>query len=77
MQWFLIVIPANKKYVDVETPYLSGKSYSLDEEIERRAIWEWNLMRVLKHNAYYESGNEHYTMELNFYADMVNFFCFL
>ncbi|CAH6795882.1 cathepsin 8 [Phodopus roborovskii] len=47
-----------------------GKNYSLEEEGQRRTVWEENLKLVKQHNAEYNQGKKSFTMELNAFGDM-------
>ncbi|KAM7323069.1 hypothetical protein ACRRTK_018574 [Alexandromys fortis] len=47
-----------------------GKNYSLEEEGQRRTVWEENKKMVLQHNMEYNQGKKGFTMEMNAFGDM-------
>ena len=50
-----------------------GKKYDdKQSELERRMIWEENLNKINRHNLEYRMGMQTYTMDMNFYSDMVS-----
>ncbi|NP_001121688.1 cathepsin 8 precursor [Rattus norvegicus] len=46
------------------------KNYSLEEEGQKRAVWEENMKVVKQHNIEYDQEKKNFTMELNAFADM-------
>ncbi|XP_032740441.1 cathepsin 8-like isoform X1 [Rattus rattus] len=46
------------------------KNYSLEEEGQRRAVWEENMKVVKQHNIEYDQGKNNFTMEVNAFGDM-------
>ena len=48
-----------------------NKSYTGDEDVVRRYIWETNLRVIEEHNERYAQGLETYYLGENKYADMV------
>ncbi|XP_021071348.1 LOW QUALITY PROTEIN: cathepsin Q-like [Mus pahari] len=48
------------------------KSYSLEEEVLKRAVWEENVKRIKLHNRENALGKNSYTMEINDFADMTD-----
>ncbi|XP_051050488.1 cathepsin Q [Phodopus roborovskii] len=49
-----------------------GKSYSLEEEALRRAVWEENMKMIKHHNGKDGLGKNGYTMEINELGDMTD-----
>ncbi|XP_041516069.1 cathepsin 8-like isoform X2 [Microtus oregoni] len=47
-----------------------GKNYSLEEEGQRRTVWEENKKMVHQHNMEYNQGKHGFTMEMNAFGDM-------
>ncbi|XP_034366384.1 cathepsin M [Arvicanthis niloticus] len=47
-----------------------GKTYSLEEEGQRRAVWEENMKKIILHNGENGLGKHGFTMEMNAFGDM-------
>ncbi|XP_039078334.1 procathepsin L-like isoform X1 [Hyaena hyaena] len=48
-----------------------GKQYGVVEEC-RRAVWEKNMKKIIKHNQEYSQGKHNFTMAMNEFGDMTN-----
>ncbi|XP_034366556.1 cathepsin 8-like isoform X1 [Arvicanthis niloticus] len=48
------------------------KSYSLEEEKQKRAVWEENMKLVTQHNIEYDQGKKNFTMQVNGFGDMTS-----
>ncbi|XP_031214494.1 cathepsin Q-like [Mastomys coucha] len=48
------------------------KSYSLEEEVLKRAVWEENVKRIRLHNMENSLGLNTYSMEINNFADLTD-----
>ncbi|XP_055457060.1 cathepsin 8-like [Psammomys obesus] len=46
------------------------KNYSLEEEGQKRAVWEENMKLIKQHNVDYDQGKNAFTMEMNAFGDM-------
>lgn len=47
-----------------------GKTYSLEEEGQKRAVWEENMKKIKLHNGENGLGKHGFTMEMNAFGDM-------
>ncbi|KAM7323071.1 hypothetical protein ACRRTK_018576 [Alexandromys fortis] len=47
-----------------------GKTYSLEEEAQKRAVWEENMKMIKLHNGENGLGKNGFTMEMNAFGDM-------
>ncbi|XP_052012966.1 cathepsin 8-like [Apodemus sylvaticus] len=48
------------------------KNYSLEEEGQKRAVWEENMKLVKQHNIEYYQGKNNFTMQVNAFGDMTD-----
>ncbi|XP_021071372.1 cathepsin 8 isoform X1 [Mus pahari] len=46
------------------------KNYSLEEDGQKRAVWEENMKLVKQHNIEYDQGKKNFTMDVNIFGDM-------
>uniref|UniRef100_A0A8C8X826 Procathepsin L n=1 Tax=Panthera leo TaxID=9689 RepID=A0A8C8X826_PANLE len=49
-----------------------GKLYSMDEEGQRRAVWERNMQMIEQHNREHSQGKHSFTMAMNGFGDMTS-----
>ncbi|XP_031214523.1 cathepsin 8-like [Mastomys coucha] len=49
-----------------------NKNYSLEEEGQKRAVWEENMRVVKQHNIEYDQGKTNFTMDVNTFGDMTS-----
>ncbi|XP_034942402.1 cathepsin L1 isoform X2 [Chelonus insularis] len=50
-----------------------NKTYTTKEELERRAAWEKNLLKIYEHNLMAEAGHHTYTLKDNHIADLCTY----
>nr|AAL15416.1 cathepsin M [Mus musculus]AAO27847.1 cathepsin M [Mus musculus] len=65
--------PAPDPILDVEWQKWKikyGKAYSLEEEGQKRAVWEENMKKIKLHNGENGLGKHGFTMEMNAFGDM-------
>ncbi|XP_028640025.1 cathepsin Q-like [Grammomys surdaster] len=48
------------------------KSYTPEEDVLKRAVWEENVKKIKMHNMENSLGKNTYTMEINYFADMTD-----
>ncbi|XP_008831323.1 cathepsin M-like [Nannospalax galili] len=48
------------------------KTYSPDEEVQKRAVWEENMKLIKQHNEEHDQGEHGFTMEMNAFGDMTS-----
>nr|XP_042134758.1 cathepsin 8-like isoform X2 [Peromyscus maniculatus bairdii] len=61
-------ISLDSEWQEWKTKY--GKNYSLEEERQKRTVWEENMKLVKQHNMEYSQGKNGFTMEMNAFGDM-------
>ncbi|XP_051007084.1 procathepsin L-like isoform X2 [Acomys russatus] len=49
-----------------------GKTYSMSEEGQKRAVWESNRKMIELHNKEYVSGKHGFSLEMNAFGDLTN-----
>lgn len=52
-----------------------NKTYTGDDDVIRRYIWQSNLKKIEEHNELYAKGLKSYYLKENKYSDQVSYLC--